>query len=232
MTDKNHDPQWGDEAQSVITPRPLEPGYGLSESGIEHQGSPSPNRADSILVLGILSLFVCWPVGIVAWIMANSDLRDIRAGRMSPGKVGNIRVGRALGIAGTTLFAGWLILMAVLIGKGAPVFMRDIFSTEPLTAKHMVFAGKWVGEKGTVIDIQPNGRGAYKTKRSSVSGGRVRIEGDSLSIGLFGLSNTWRIETRPHLENGMWKMKLDREVFTRKVEGVVAGLGHARPNLV
>lgn len=80
MVERRYDPTSGEEAQSVRTARPLEPGYDLSESGIEHQGTPSPNRADSILVLGILSLFVCWPVGIVAWIMANSDLREIREG--------------------------------------------------------------------------------------------------------------------------------------------------------
>ncbi len=189
-----------------------------------------PNRADSILVLGILSLFMCGPVGIIAWIMANSDLREIRAGRMSAEKVGNVRVGRALGIAGAAFFAAWVILMVVLVGRGAPNFVRDIFSSEPLTVKQMVFAGKWVGEKGTVIEIQPNGRGGYKTERSSVTGGRVRIEGDTLSIGLFGFSDTWRIQQRPHQENGVWKMKLDQEVFTRKAEGFVAGLERARPN--
>ena len=34
-------------------------------------------RGDLILMLGILSLFLCGPLGIVAWVMANSDLTHL-----------------------------------------------------------------------------------------------------------------------------------------------------------
>lgn len=36
-----------------------------------------PHRASTILVFGILSLVVCAPLGIAAWIMGNNDLRDM-----------------------------------------------------------------------------------------------------------------------------------------------------------
>ena len=59
----------------------------------------APHRGTIILVLGILSwvggTFIC---GIIAWIMGNNDLKEIRAGRMDPEGESQTNIGRMLGM--------------------------------------------------------------------------------------------------------------------------------------
>jgi hypothetical protein len=72
-----------------------------------------PHRANLILVFGILSLVVCAPLGIPAWVMGNSDLRDMSAGLMDPSGRDSTNVGRICGIIGT-VFLGIGILFLIL----------------------------------------------------------------------------------------------------------------------
>lgn len=74
-----------------------------------------PHRGTLILVLGILSLVICAPLGIVAWVMGNTDLREIAAGTMDPAGKDLTTIGRILGIIATVLLALGLIV-AVLFG--------------------------------------------------------------------------------------------------------------------
>src|SRR5262245_53845376 len=46
--------------------------------------SYEPHRGVMILIFGILGLAFCMIFGVVAWIMGNNDLKEIRAGRMDP----------------------------------------------------------------------------------------------------------------------------------------------------
>lgn len=58
-----------------------------------------PHRGTLILVFGILGLVGCGPIlGIPAWIMGNTDLKEIAAGRMDPAGQGNTKVGKILGM--------------------------------------------------------------------------------------------------------------------------------------
>jgi hypothetical protein len=81
-----------------------------------------PHRATTILVLGILSLIVCAPLGIFAWIMGNADLKAMETGTMDPAGRSNTNAGRICGIIGTVLLivgvVGFLALV-VLGGAGA-----------------------------------------------------------------------------------------------------------------
>ncbi len=61
-------------------------------------------RAEMIFFLGLLSLFVCGPAGLIAWRMANTDLRKIRQGTMFPDRVSLVKAGRVLGVIGLSLF--------------------------------------------------------------------------------------------------------------------------------
>ena len=57
----------------------------------------------TVLILGILSLVCCSPLGIVAFIMGNNALKEIDA---QPGRYGNrqiVQIGRILGIIGIVL---------------------------------------------------------------------------------------------------------------------------------
>lgn len=202
---------------------PVEPGSDMSRPPA---GGPPPptrpedrGRANLVLFLGLLSLFMCGPLGIVAWIMANADLKKIRDGVLSPRQASTLKIGRALGIAGTVLFVVSIVFVATLLQRGI-TGLGGWTETSPLPPDQIVFAGEWTGKKGTLIRIRPDGRGDFRSSRASVTGGQVRIDKDHLSIGLMGISKSWHIDMPPHLEDGTWQMKLDGELFVRKAEGL------------
>ncbi len=56
-----------------------------------------------ILVLGILGLVICFPLGIAAWIMGNGDLRQIDSGTMDPGGRSLTQAGKVIGMIATLL---------------------------------------------------------------------------------------------------------------------------------
>jgi len=187
-------------------------------------GQADASRADLVLLFGILSLFLCGPLGIIAWIMGSSDLHKIRSGILPRVKVGSLKVGRALGIVGTALFAVALVLGVIVVKQYAnwgPRVIDGFFHPDHLPLAHIAFAGEWYGTRGTVITIRPDGSGDFRSRHTSVTGGRVNISDDSLSIGLLGLAKTWRIDKRPYVKDGMWIMKLDGEEFARKAEGLL-----------
>ena len=70
-----------------------------------------PHRGTLILVLGILSLVVCAPLGIAAWIMGSGDLKQMDAGTMDPSGRSNTQAGKICGIIGTIL-----LIIGVCIG--------------------------------------------------------------------------------------------------------------------
>jgi hypothetical protein len=74
-----------------------------------------PHRATTVLVLGILSLVACAPLGIIAWIMGNTDLREMDGGLMDPSGRSNTSAGRVCGIIGTVLFAVSLVIAIIVI---------------------------------------------------------------------------------------------------------------------
>jgi hypothetical protein len=76
-----------------------------------------PHRGALILVLGILSLVMCQPLGIAAWVMGNGDLKQIDAGTMNPEGRSLTNAGRICGIIGTIFLiigiVGGIILAAL-----------------------------------------------------------------------------------------------------------------------
>ncbi|HAC09550.1 MAG TPA: hypothetical protein DCG14_07835 [Phycisphaerales bacterium] len=70
-----------------------------------------PDRSSIVLVLGVLSLVICAPLGIAAWVMGASDLREMDAGlRVADGR-STAKAGMICGIIGTVLF-----VLQVLLG--------------------------------------------------------------------------------------------------------------------
>lgn len=200
---------------------PVEPGSDLTREPASGRG-PRPQdggRANLVLFLGLLSLFMCGPLGIAAWIMANADLKKIRDGVMAPRQVNTLKIGRALGIVGTIFFFVSIVLVATLLQRGI-TGLGGLTEPSPLRPDQIAFAGEWVGQKGTVIRIGSDGRGDFQSARASVKGGQVSIDNDQISIGLLGISTSWHIDSPPHLEDGTWQMILDGELFVRKGEGV------------
>ena len=81
-----------------------------------------PHRGTLILVLGILSLIVCGFLGIPAWIMGTSDLKEIDSGTMDPSGRSATNAGRICGMIGT-------ILLIVGVGVVIALFALGMFAT-------------------------------------------------------------------------------------------------------
>jgi hypothetical protein len=77
-----------------------------------------PHRGTLILVFGILGLVACAPLGIVAWVMGNGDLKQIDAGAMDPTGRSTTNAGRICGMIATILLAVGIVLGIVLVGFG------------------------------------------------------------------------------------------------------------------
>jgi hypothetical protein len=66
------------------------------------------HRGGEILTFGLLALLPC-PLtaiifGIIAWMMANADLKEMRSGRMDRDGEGLTQAGRVLGIIGLAIW--------------------------------------------------------------------------------------------------------------------------------
>jgi hypothetical protein len=77
-----------------------------------------PHRATTVLILGILGLIVCGPLAIAAWVMGNSDLKEMDAGTMDPSGRGTTNAGKICGIIGTILLIISLIMVVVFFMFG------------------------------------------------------------------------------------------------------------------
>ncbi len=82
-----------------------------------------PHRGTLILVLGILGILLCQPVGIAAWVMGNADLKQIAAGTMDPEGKSLTQVGKILGIIAVVLMIIGLVLGVLfgILGAGAAI---------------------------------------------------------------------------------------------------------------
>ncbi|MFT3844096.1 MAG: CCC motif membrane protein [Lacibacter sp.] len=82
---------------------------------------PLPN-ATTVLVLGILSIVICFITGIIALVMAKKDLAlyEANPGMYSQASYNNLKVGRICAIVGIVLQAlgilAYIIFVVVLVG--------------------------------------------------------------------------------------------------------------------
>lgn len=110
------------------TPPPPPPGSG--DGGYGGYAAPPPGgggmggpvdhpKGMTILILGILGIVCCSPLGIVAFVMGNTALKEIDA---QPGRYGNrqiVQIGRILGIVSMVLLVLSLIWFLFLGGMAA-----------------------------------------------------------------------------------------------------------------
>jgi hypothetical protein len=76
----------------------------------------APHRGGLILAFGILGIVVCVIFGIVAWVMGNTDIREMDAGRMDPSGRDLTQAGKICGIVSTVL-----LIIGVVFGLGFAV---------------------------------------------------------------------------------------------------------------
>lgn len=87
-------------------------GYGPAMSPMGHYYKP--HRGALILILGILSIAVCTPLGIPAALMGMADLKAISNGTMDPSGKGLTMAGMIMGWVGTGIFAVTMLFMLFL----------------------------------------------------------------------------------------------------------------------
>ncbi len=80
-----------------------------------------PHRGVLILVFGILSLVACPFFGVAAWMMGDTDLREIDNGRMDPSGRDLTKAGRICGIVGAALL-GLQVLIIIVALAGMAIF--------------------------------------------------------------------------------------------------------------
>lgn len=84
----------------------------MTDSVSSASSGARPHRGVLILVLGILGLVVCMPLGIAAWVMGSSDLKAMNRGEIDPDGRSMTQAGKVCGII-SVVWVG-LVLLAVL----------------------------------------------------------------------------------------------------------------------
>ncbi len=77
-----------------------------------------PHRGVMILVFSILSWFLCVIFGVVAWVLANSDLRAMDEGRMDPTGEGITKAGKIVAMISVILNLVAIPVMIILLALG------------------------------------------------------------------------------------------------------------------
>jgi hypothetical protein len=78
-----------------------------------------PHRGTLVLVMGILGLVVCQPVGIAAWVMGAADLKEMDAGTMDPSGRGTTQAGKICGMIASILMIIGVLIFGLLFALGA-----------------------------------------------------------------------------------------------------------------
>ena len=85
--------------------------------------SLKPHRGTAVLVLGILGLVVCAICGVIAWVMGNTDLREMEMGVMDPSGMGMTTAGKICGmissIIAVVVIGGWILMFVFFLVLGA-----------------------------------------------------------------------------------------------------------------
>jgi len=86
----------------------------FNEPSRQNQIIRKPHRSGTILALGIIGFFVCGPLCVAAWVMGDSDLREMDAGIMDISGRSTTSTGRTLGVLGTILWIVGVIFFFII----------------------------------------------------------------------------------------------------------------------
>lgn len=101
----------------------------------------------------------------------------------------------------SALLVSFILLLVISCGGGTPAPVK--------------YQGDWVGTNGTTIYMYADGKAGFKAGSKTVTGGSAVIDENAktLTISLFGISETWKIDQEP---NDQGEMKLGGVNFKRK----------------
>lgn len=76
------------------------------------------------------------------------------------------------------------------------------------------YQGTWTGADGSTLYMNSDGRSGFKIGSKTVDGGAADVDesAKTITISLFGISNTWKIDAEPD-EKG--EMTLDGKIYKR-----------------
>jgi hypothetical protein len=99
------------------------------------------------------------------------------------------------------LIAAIALIVCVLACGGKPVPQK--------------YQGSWVGSDGSTLNMDSDGKAGFVVGNKTVTGGGAVVDesAKTITISLFGISNTWKIDAEP---NDKGEMKLDGKIFKRK----------------
>ena len=103
-------------------------------------------------------------------------------------------------------------VVGVLI-LGLVFLLASCGSKTPLTNEQKIYAGKWVANDGTWLQIYNDGGGDFKKSNSNVTGGNAVITESTITIGLMGLDTEYEITKSPYELEGDWFMELDGDLY-------------------
>jgi hypothetical protein len=77
------------------------------------------------------------------------------------------------------------------------------------------YQGNWVGSDGSTLYMNGDGTAGFVIGSKKVTGGAAEFDdaAKTLTISLFGISNTWKIDQEP---NAQGEMTLDGKIYRKK----------------
>lgn len=111
--------------------------------------------------------------------------------------------------------------------KSQPIFFLLAFFTllsacgaKPLAGDDLQYVGTWSSRDGSMIQIFENGKANMEYRsggaNTSVQGGPVTIQSNTLEIRLFGIGQTFQIDQKPTERDGRVFMALDGIEYYRR----------------
>ncbi|HEY8559585.1 MAG TPA: hypothetical protein VIL74_04215 [Pyrinomonadaceae bacterium] len=99
------------------------------------------------------------------------------------------------------LIAGLFLSLVIACGGGQPAPPK--------------YQGNWVGEDGSTLYMHGDGKAGFVMGSKKVTGGGAEIDesAKTITISLFGISHTWKIDQEPN-NNG--EMKLDGKIYRKR----------------
>jgi hypothetical protein len=94
------------------------PGWGPPPPGYYQPPPPTPSSATTALIIGIVSLVMCQPGGIAAWIIGRNALREIDESQGRLGGRSTAQAGYILGIISTVIAALAVLVVIAVFALG------------------------------------------------------------------------------------------------------------------
>lgn len=85
----------------------------------------------------------------------------------------------------------------------------------PLNAQQQIYAGNWVANDGTFVNVYLDGSGDLKTSNTTVTGGTTVITDQTLTIAFGPIKKEFKITQPPQEQNGKFTMQLNGITYTK-----------------